>query len=160
MSEQDFDALPNPGQQVMPEITPPQEVKIQDILLLAKSLEETIEEIEKKEQDLKKLEERKKRISEVLLPDIMGQIGMTEFRMTSGRKIRIKPDIYASAPEARMERIVAWLTERNMASIVKTKPSIHPSTLKSFVKEQLAADPQFPRELFGVHEVQKAVISD
>jgi hypothetical protein len=155
----DFDPTPDINQTVIPEVLPPQEVKIQDIVSLAGTLDRVLTDIDNLENQLKSKQELKKRISETLLPDLMGQIGLTEFALTGGRKVKIKPDIYCSAPEARMEQITAWLIERNMASIIKTRPSIHPSTLKSFVKERLVDDPQFPRELFGVSEVQKAVIS-
>lgn len=155
----DFDQLPDINQTTIPEILPPQEVRIKDIVNLANQLDTIQNQIDDAEEELKWLNEKKKRIGETMLPDLMGQIGLTEFSLTSGRKVKIKPDIYCSAPEARMEQITAWLNERNMGAIIKTKPSIHPSTLKSFVKERLAEDPQFPRELFGVSEVQKAVIS-
>lgn len=158
-NEADFDALPDPTQQVLPGVIQPQEVRIQDILDLAKVLEDLIEEEARLDAELSRIKERRKIVSEKLLPDAMSQIGMTEFRMANGKRVLIKPDVYCSAPEARMTAITAWLTEHNMASIIKTKPSIHPSTLKAFVKERLAEDPQFPRELFGVHEVQKAAIS-
>lgn len=155
----DFDALPDINQTTIPEILPPQEVRIQDIVALGNQLTELSSQIELMEEQVKERKALVKRIAETMLPDLMGQIGLTEFSLTGGRKIKIKPDIYCSAPEARMEQITAWLNERNMSAIIKTKPSIHPSTLKSFVKERLAEDPQFPRELFGVSEVQKAVIS-
>lgn len=151
--------LPNPNQLTMEPILPAQEVRLADIVALGKALNDVTNEIDKLKEKLKEREAVKKRIAEILLPDIMGQIGLTELRLTSGQKVIIKDDIYTSAPEAKMDEITAWLNARNMGSIVKTKPSIHPSTLKSFVKEQLALDPEFPRELFGVHEVQKATIS-
>jgi hypothetical protein len=143
----------------MEPILPAQEVRLSDIITLADTLDRVLTDIDNLKASLAEKEIAKKRISETLLPDIMGQIGVTEIKLTGGRKVVIKDDIYTSAPEAKIEAITEWLNARNMGSIIKTKPSIHHSTLKAFVKEQLAVDPEFPRELFGVHEVQKATIS-
>jgi len=41
---------------------------------------------------------------------------------------------------------------------VKSKDFVHPQTLGAFVREQLKSDSEFPRDIFGVYQVTRAVI--
>lgn len=176
----DLEAMPLPGEQlVMPRIIPPQDDRLATILQMAKTLGELEDQRALKSQELEVLEQRIKDLSERQLPDTMGSIGLTELRLANGDVISIKEDIYASVPKARSAQAFQWLREHNMGGVIKTenivdeshfvrlreagipfetKESIHPSTLKALVREQLEGNnANFPRELFGVHVVNRAV---
>lgn len=145
----------------------------------------TMAEMERKKsaltEELELLNERIKDVSTRAIPDLMSSLNLTELRLTDGSKIAVKPDILASVSKERMPAVLAWLHQNNAQSIAKEQlivspdlserlaeadvpyertASIHPSTLRAFVKEHLEqGTPDFPRELFGVHEGSKAVIT-
>lgn len=160
------------------------------IVALCQMLASLEDEIAAMEEQMKEKQARIKDLSTRQIPDLMSSIRLTELRLTDGRKIAIRPDILASVSKERMPQVLAWLQAHNAQAIAKQKlmvdindlteperaaltqavenlgarptidASIHPSTLRSFVKEQLEqGTPDFPRELFGVHEGSKAVIT-
>ncbi len=160
------------------------------LVALCKYLAEFEDKKGKLEEELKYVEQRIKDLSTRSIPDLMQAINLTELRLTDGRKIAVRPDIMASVSKERMPQVLAWLHAHNAQAIAKQKlmvdindlpqaaviamedaaralgarptidASIHPSTLRAFVKEQLEqGTPDFPRELFGVHEGSKAVIT-
>jgi hypothetical protein len=128
--------------------------------------------IEQTKADIGMLEKR-------LIPDIMNMVGLTELKLKDGSKITLKPDVGGSVPKDRMEAVSDWLEANNSAAIMKRSlvvdfdkkeqliaantpfsinTSIHHSTLQAFIREQVETNPEFPRELFGVYEAQKAVV--
>lgn len=158
------------------------------IVALCQALARLEDEVAAMEEQMKEKQQRIKDLSTRQIPDLMSSIRLTELRLMDGRKIAIKPDILASVSKERMPQVLAWLRAHNAQAIAKEKlsvqprndddlahaqrvlvangldfvidASIHPSTLRSFVKEQLEqGTPDFPRELFGVHEGSKAVIT-
>lgn len=174
-------------QLTMEPILPQQSDTLHQIIQLANELRTTSEEADALAIDLKKKQERLKQLAEDHLPLLMTSVGLTELALVGGGKIKIKPDYYGSVAQTRMDQAFDWLTQRNMAGIVKTefkieaseiskeeiakieeetgfpittKRTIHPATLKSFVKERMEAnDPEFPKELFAASMVQKAVLT-
>lgn len=130
----------------------------------------------------KEAKDRFEDISLRLIPAIMADLGLKELRMADGRILSIKPEYYGSVAQTRMDAAVAWLKARNMDGIVKKeiivspedqadlvdagidftlKQTIHPSTLRGFVRERLELnDPEFPKELFAASVVNRAVLSD
>ena len=129
-----------------------------------------------------------KRVQEVLLPEAMLSVGMSEFKLDNGNKITIKDDVYASIRKEYLCEAVDWLDSKGIGDIAKSKVdvsfgrgeselvkglmvylqakgfnateqlSVHPQTLKATVKEQLARGVEFPEEFFSVHPVKKSVI--
>lgn len=156
--------------------------KLHAIVVLAKKMEELHEKAGVKAAELEALTEEGKRIEEVMLPDLMRELGLSEFTLTNGQKIVIKTDYQAHVSKEKWARAMAWLKEHNMAGIVKGElivskeheseifnrgipyqlnEKIHPSTLKAFVKEQCEApNSQFPREIFGVYETTRALLKE
>lgn len=147
------------------------------------------------EVDVKNLEEllnvkkeELKHIQEVLLPEAMASVGMSEFKLGNGTKITIKDDVYASIRAEYILKAVSWLDSMGLGDIVKDdvtvkfgrgdsekakdivsyaqaqgynvneKLYVHPQTLKATVKEQLARGVQFPDEFFSINPVKKSVI--
>jgi hypothetical protein len=53
---------------------------------------------------------------------------------------------------------VDLITDKFQTAAVTGKQSVHPSTLKAFLKEQLEEGVDVPKELFGVYEVKRANI--
>lgn len=150
----------------------------------AQSLQELIDKLV-----IELAEEQEKLISivRVQMPNIMEELGMSEFKMTDGRVISIDPKINASIKEQDRPDAFRWMEEKGYDGIIKTKVgaefgkgeiedarkaldalqkagylasidrSVHPATLKSFVKERLEAGEVLPPSI-GVFEFKEAKI--
>jgi len=149
------------------------------------ALECTIKEFDRM---LEEAKESLRHVQEVLIPEAMASVGMSEFKLANGYKITIKDDVYASLRVDHILNAVKWLDGMGLGDIVKDdvtvkfgrgdsdkakdivsyaqaqgynvteKLSVHPQTLKATVKEQLARGVQFPEEYFSINPVKKAVI--
>lgn len=170
-----------PTQLEIPEAVPQGNEALRVVIALANKLVELRDDIEARQAELKKKEEEAENIANRLIPDLLEALGLSELTLTDGRKIKLGTVYYASVPKARMAAVHAWLLERNMAGIVKEKvivdpdykerlvaatvpfevdASIHPSTLRAFVKERIEANEPLPQELFGVSVVKQAVVKN
>lgn len=166
----------------------PTNQSIKQIADLASKQERLIQQIAAAEEDLKKLEEDLRQVSEVDLPAAMFEAGISSFTLENGKKVSTKEEVYASIPAAKAEEAYAWLTQNGYGSIIKhvvsasfgkdedsraqefvhaahelglkceDKRSVHASTLKAFVKEQLQQGKNIPLELFGAYQVTKATV--
>lgn len=81
-------------------------------------------EVARIEADLNAARERLKHLSEVQLPAKMDELGMVEFRTTSGLLVQVGEVIRASIPEARSEEAFAWLRHHGHAALIKRKLSM------------------------------------
>lgn len=135
------------------------------------------------------LESRRDEILRRLIPEMMEQAGLESFKMANGATIGVKNEIKASISQANAPKAFAWLTEHDFDGIIKTKvisafgrgeleeaqklldqlesdgvdaalkQEVHPSTLKSFVKERLEEGDDIPLDVFGVFEYKIAKIT-
>lgn len=176
---------PNPNQTVIPEVIPPLEDKLQTLLTLYTQLKASEETVTSAENALKQAEDRNEDLALRLIPAIMADLGLSEIRMADGRTLSIAPQYFGSVAQTRMPAAVEWLAARGMDGIVKKevvisdfspemltslanngidytlKQTIHPSTLRAFVRERLEQNDQdFPKELFAASVVNRAVLSD
>jgi len=152
----------------------------------ARDLEHEINE------DTVTLEEKKGQLDKIIkrfIPDIMQELGMSEFKLTDGAQVKIKESIAASISAENKPAAFAWLAEHNYDGIIKTKvisefgkgeienankalaaiqlagfdasldQSIHPMTLKAFVKERLEAGESIPVDTFSIFELKEAKIT-
>lgn len=132
------------------------------------------------EAQLNKAREELRDLAERQVPELMDQIGLADFKTTTGLKIKIDETIRASIPKAKAPLAFAWLKAHGHAAMIKrvvkvafgkgedekadelrTKladtydveddASVHPSTLAAFVREKLRDGEEVPLDLFGVH---------
>ena len=122
------------------------------------------------------------------LPDLMAEVGITNFTLADGSKLEVKQTYGARIPVMYRDAAFAWLKEKGHDDIIKNlvsvpfgrgehsratdfinlaqengyvpdqKKEIHPQTLKAFVKEQLEKGQEVPMDLFGVFTGQRASI--
>ena len=122
------------------------------------------------------------------LPDMMAEVGITNFTLADGSKLEVKQTYGARIPVAHRDAAFAWLKEKGHDDIIKNlvsvpfgrgedslatdfinlaqkngyapdqKKEVHPQTLKAFVKEQLEKGQEVPMDLFGVFTGQRASI--
>lgn len=137
---------------------------------------------------VRQVTERLRAIAEKALPEAMTAIGMKKFVLVDGSTVNVKDDVAASIRSERIGAAVVWLEAQGLGDVVKDevkvslgkgesqyapqilgfieglgfqaseKYSVHPSTLKSLVKEQLAKGVEFPEDCFSVYQYQKAEI--
>lgn len=125
-----------------------------------------------------------RRVEQEDLPDLMQELGLETFKLKSGETIEVKPEVDCGISEERRAKAHDWLTINGFGGLIKTEviakfgrderdaaiacaeqiggemvERVHPSTLKSFVKEQMAAGKPVPFDLFGVHPYSKVKIT-
>ena len=152
----------------------------QSVELESKIAQMTVE-LEEKQSELGQL--LRKRI-----PEIMKTLAMEEFKLTDGCVVSVKSEIKCGITEANKPAAFAWLEEHEFDGIIKTNVSVafskgemekaekavellredgfdaaldrsvHPSTLKSFVKERLEAGDNIPVDTFGIFEFDQAKV--
>lgn len=71
----------------------------------------------------------------------------------------IKTQVIVSFDRGELDAACAYTEELNRMDPehpAAMKDAVHPATLKSFVKEQLAAGAEIPQDLFGIHPFSRA----
>tara|TARA_R100000963_G_C4629039_1_gene94556 strand:- start:57 stop:635 length:579 start_codon:yes stop_codon:yes gene_type:complete len=145
-------------------------------------------EILKLEMGLKAKKEELRLISERELPDAMQSAGLTQITLSSGEQIAITEFYNAHISKANQEKAYDWLISNGHEGLIKNevllkfgreesevvdetvsalqsrglspqvRQSVHPSTLKAFIKEQLTSGNDVPTEPFGIYIGSKATI--
>lgn len=138
------------------------------VALADKQIEQALK-VEEVEVELAKAKEAFKKTSEVLIPSLMQEIGMKSFTLNSGDVLEVEEAVQASISAANQAEAFKWLRGSGYGGIIKNtmslsfgsgeddnaaaviallqgagfapeqKEAVHPATLKSFVREQLAA---------------------
>ena len=161
-----------------------------DIAKSCNKLLETQKKISETEEQLKKLQEVERTLSEQTIPNLMQQAGVQLLKLTDGTSVEVKPFYSARIPASKTEEAFTWLREnghedmiKNQVSLefgmkednmaksvvedlkskglnVKQKTSVHPSTLRGFVREQIEQlGKDVPADLFGTYIANKTKIT-
>jgi len=161
-----------------------------DIAKSCNKLLETQKQISTVEEELKKLKEVETTLSEQTIPNLMQQAGVELIKLEGGISVEVKPFYSARIPASRSEEAFNWLRENGHGDLIKNqislefkmkqdneakslveelkqkglpvmqKTSVHPSSLRSFVKEQIAdLGKDVPAELFGTYVSNKTKIT-
>jgi len=145
-------------------------------------------EVAELEANLKAKKEELRLTSEQELPDAMQAAGLTQIKLNSGENISINEFYNAHISKANQEKAYEWLTQNGHEGLIKNevllkfgreeslvvdetvsalqarglspqvRQSVHPSTLKAFVKEQFTSGNDIPTEPFGIYIGTKAII--
>ena len=140
------------------------------------------------EEAVKAKKEEFRLTSEQELPEAMQTAGLTEIVLSTGEKITISEFYNAHISKANQDTAYQWLIQNGHAGLIKNevslkfgrdeervaeetvlalksrglapevRQSVHPSTLKAFVKEQLTSGKDIPTEPFGIYIGSKAII--
>ena len=155
---------------------------------LANKQLQLVTEVAELEADLKAKKEELRLTSEQELPDAMQAAGLTQIKLNSGENISINEFYNAHISKANQEKAYEWLTANGHEGLIKNevllkfgreeslvvdetvsalqarglspqvRQSVHPSTLKPFVKEQFTSGNDIPTEPFGIYIGTKATI--
>ena len=140
------------------------------------------------EANLKAKKEELRLTSEQELPDAMQAAGLTQITLSTGEKISINEFYTAHISKANQEKAYEWLVSNGHEGLIKNevllkfgreetevvnqtvsalqsrglspevRQSIHPSTLRAFIKEQFTSGNDIPTEPFGIYIGTKAII--
>lgn len=166
-------------------------ISLDDMSALARALIDADAAVQAAESALKTAKERSRLLREETIPSAMQELGLEELRLDTGERLRVQQDVYAAIPAADKERAFDWLAEHGFGGLIKVDvrahfgrgsaseatqlahelrgrgmdatcdQSIHPQTLKAFLREQIAAgNSSLPLELFGARPVWTAKISN
>jgi hypothetical protein len=171
--------------QLAADVPVPKDADLLDLRALCErqlNLEDRVAQVENL---LKELKEQLRHVAETEIPAKMAQLGLVKLQLTEGH-VALKPFINAKLLDEQQAH--AWLEKNGFADLIKhvltlnftkgeaekarlahdglvglgftpeDKEAVHPSTLKAFVKEQLAQGQPLPPDLFSVYVGQRAVI--
>ncbi len=154
---------------------------------LVRQLRKVEDEIEDAENHVKSLKAEKHKLSIDTIPALMDEMGMERLDV-DGVTVNRKMIVHASIPLARREEAYTWLRENGCDDIIKNviscsfgkgqdnlagnaigmlreqgfdpeqKTSVHPSTLKAFVKERITDGKPIDLDMFGAFIANAAEI--
>ena len=155
---------------------------------VARAIRDKEAEIESLEKTLKARKEALRKQSEEELPSMMAEIGVNSFELDDGSKVSVRDLYGGHISVANRDAAYVWLRENGFDDIIKNtlsivfgrgedqkadhfmkileghgllpeqNTSIHPSTLKAWIKERMEAGDEFPMDLFGAYIGQRAII--
>lgn len=121
---------------------------------LGQAMDEVGKALEEAKDRKTELEKEYDFIRTVKIPPVLAESGMKNFRLNNGRGIRVQDEMFVSLRGDNFESMKHWLQERGDASIIKE--TIHPSTLKAYIKEKIENAAEYPADLVNVSIVPKA----
>lgn len=156
-------------------------MSLERIVQLANLMVQQRQEVERLKGQLQTAEQDLRRLETEDLPELMREIGMQSVRLADGSTIEVVDEVECAITDAKRAAAHAWLSEHGFGGLIKTevvvgfgrgeheaavacaesvggelKERVHPATLKSFIKEQMAAGTAIPFDLFGVYPYAKA----
>jgi hypothetical protein len=106
------------------------------------------------EEQLKILKEKYDDIRKRQLPDAMAAAGLKSVKLVEGGQVYVQTKVQAGVLAADREGLHNWLRDNGHASLIV--PTVHPSTLTAWAKEQKAAGAPIPPQV-RVYEEPLAV---
>ena len=144
--------------------------------------------VEQLEAQLKEAKRELRALTDERLPQLLLELGVSEFKLEDGTKVTVKNIYGATIPAALREKAHKWLRDNGHGDIIKNvisasfgmgedelaqkfkdtakenglvceqKESVHSQTLRGFVKGEIEKGKDVPQDLFGVFVSQRAVI--
>lgn len=170
----------------MNELTDSQLREISDLANEQLRLEQEIANIEVTLEDRK---QKLNTVSMTLIPEAMMAVGMESFKLKDGTVVKVEKFYSGKIPDDKNCEAFAWLRKTGNDSLIKRevklmfgkgedvdaqiavqalkdlgheptdKQSVHPMTLKSFIREQYESGSDFPADLFGAFVGNKTKIA-
>tara|TARA_Y100001963_G_scaffold148369_1_gene226172 strand:- start:93 stop:644 length:552 start_codon:yes stop_codon:yes gene_type:complete len=155
---------------------------------VATDIAETENEIANLKEQLKKKEDYRTKLSEEVLPSLFSEVGLSELKLSDGRKIKVSEYYRAAIKVENREAAYAWLRNNGFGDLVKNQVTcsfgrnedekasslisdlsekglepaqrewVESSTLRAFVREQYEAGREIPMDLLGAYIGHKTTI--
>jgi len=166
--------------------TVPDDKNVRILAQLGENFKAKSDELELVKAQLVSLEEELKQITEKDIPDKLFELGMSSFILTDGTQITTRPEVYCGITQKHQESAFSWLRNNGYGDLIKNtvsltfgkgedalakvaieeitklgripeqKTSVHPQTLKAFIKELDEKGAPIPEDLFSIYRVNKA----
>lgn len=164
-------------------------ITLNEMMSLAEAMADASDEVEIALRNLDIAKEHLRLIREETIPFAMQELGLTEMKLTDGRKLSVKQDVYASIPVSSKSEAYMWLDTNGFGGLIKVdvkiaygkggigeakelfselaerglgvelSENIHAQTLKAFIREQLANGSDIPLDIFGARPIWTAKIT-
>jgi hypothetical protein len=148
---------------------------------LVSTIQDTQDQIDEIEEQLKSKKEVYRRLTEEDLPNKFASMNLSKLEMENGDKIEIKPIYRGHISKKNQNDAYKWLREHNHGDLIKNevkttfgkgedikcielkkilndtgisftdKESVHPQSLSAFIREQTEKGKALPHDLLGVH---------
>ncbi len=146
--------------------------------------------IEELESFLKTAKATERKLLDIEIPELMQELDLTAITTADGATVDIIPFVDARIPVKKQPQAFGWLRENDFGDLIKhqvisqfaageddaafaaklyleesgfnveDKVSVHPMTLKAWVREQDAKGTEIPEDLFGVYRGQTTKIKE
>jgi hypothetical protein len=94
-------------------------ISLNDMSQLARHLADAERTTEEAEEALKKAKAKEATLREETIPNAMFELELKELKLSTGEKISIKQDVFASIPEDKKQFCYDWLKENGFGGIIK-----------------------------------------
>jgi hypothetical protein len=161
---------------------------VKRIVILAQLMRQQQDRVQELEDQLKDAKELLRMTEREDLPMLMAELGISELKLEDGSVVKVVEEVDCRISDATRERALKWLVDNGFGGLIKTqvvavfgrgerdqalkafeklvdepadvslKEEVHPSTLKAFVKEQIAAGTALPLDAFNVFSYNKATL--
>ena len=158
---------------------------LSDQVTKLQSLEDEIDEQEKK---LKELKRNQELLSGEVIPTMMTEMNISTLKLADGSAVEVKPVYGASIPAAKKEDAFTWLRKNGLGDLIKNevtvafgrnednkalayaslaqgqgyepvqKLKVEPMTLKALVRERIESGREIPSDLFNVYAGSRTTI--
>ena len=162
--------------------------RLSDVSALASKIIQTENKVKFLEEELKETKKQLLELTDQDLPAAMEEINMESFTLSDGSEVKITPTYGGTIKISDRPQAHTWLRENGYGDLVKNtisavfgkgednlatdfyqsalekgfnvdkKESVHPATLKSWVKEMTENGSEFPSDLFGAFIGKRAKI--
>lgn len=162
--------------------------KLKNVASIARQIRDEEEYIASLDKDLKKAKKNLLKLTDEELPTLLQEMGLSEFKLDDGSQVTIKQTYGASILVDNRPTAYQWLRDNGFGDLIKNivscefgmgedqkaedfrdtasrkgfqveqDTSVHPQTLKAFVKERCEKGEEFPMELFGAFIGHRAII--
>lgn len=163
-------------------------ITLDEMTTLARALVDAESAVEEAEKALKHTKEGARILREETIPSAMQELGIEKLELSTGQKITIAQEVYASIPASSKDEAHRWLEANGFGGLIKVgvttqygkgerdealqlfselqvrglnakfDESVHAQTLKAFLREQISSGNKVPLELFGARPVWTAKI--
>jgi hypothetical protein len=163
-------------------------ITLDEMAALSRALIDADEAVKHAENALKASKEAARILREETIPSAMQELGIDKLELSTGQKITIQQEVYASIANGDKDAAFRWLDEHGFGGLIKVgvtaqygkgekqaaldffqelqqrgltakfDESVHPQTLKAFLKEQISSGTNVPLDLFGARPVWTAKI--
>ena len=128
-----------------------------DLASLAKTMIQVKDELEEAKQIQAAAQKKFDALRKFVIPTKMEDMGIQSVNITGVGRLSLRAEMYAGFQPGMQDDAITWLEQHGHGDLVKE--TVHNSTLKAFLKEQLREGEILPDELFKQEPYMMATIT-